>query len=498
MLLVLLPIQASANEANEVIVLVEHQYAMPGDYVYVDILITENPGIISLAAMVHYDDGILEWIDEYTVGAIFPTGAAVSVMSGSSGVSFLLTYPGETLDVGAALTIRFRVRDSAAIGDSSPITITQLYAMGLDSNSAPAFLPTSSTNGSVTVTTSPPIHEVIFHTGIGGTFTPPGDLLVRVESVQQNTEIGTARVPDVRPNRSWIFDGWRYDGQAVGTPNLTSAQVAALLVTGSMAFTAQWRLATIIAPPSGDGGGIAPDPDPLWRQAFLIGTPDGLIRPQGNITRAEVATIFFRLIEDSVRVDYWTQTNPFDDVTLNRWFNNAISTTTNMELFTGIGDNQFAPDRNITRGELAAVLVRFMDRDQVGAFAGGDRFNDIAGHWARAYVNEAARQGWVQGYTDGTFRPNQPITRAETAAMINRMFERLIETAYCRLYDMVTWPDNQREASWYFLYMYMAANSYTYQWRSDSDRYKELIEIIDPREWWRLERPDSRPYHILG
>ncbi|MCL2828950.1 MAG: hypothetical protein FWD99_09495, partial [Oscillospiraceae bacterium] len=95
-----------------------------------------------------------------------------------------------------------------------------------------------------------------------------------------------------------------------------------------------------------------------------------------------------------------------------------------------------------------------------------------------------------------------PLERAEAAAMINRMFERLIETPDCRLYDMVTWPDNPEapegeENSWYFLYMYMATNSYRYRWRTDSDRYKELVQIIEPREWWRLERPDSVPADIF-
>ena len=263
----------------------------------------------------------------------------------------------------------------------------------------------------------------------------------------------------------------------------------------------------VVVPPTGGGnGGGEPGGDDPWRQAFLIGrtVPAGQerpIAPRDNITRAEVATIFFRLIEDEVREEYWMQTNPFDDVELQNWFNNAISTTHNMGLLRGIGGTSFAPNQNITRGELAAVLVRFMERDQIGAFSlslnDGDQFNDIVSHWAREYINEAARQGWVLGYADGTFRPSQPITRAETAAMINRLFQRLIETPECRLYDMVTWPDNQNQNSWYFLYMYMATNSYTYRWRTDAHPYKELIEIIDPREWWRLERPNSRPEHIF-
>ena len=304
---------------------------------------------------------------------------------------------------------------------------------------------------------------------------------------------------------TWTFSGW-----TTVSPGVTMENSAFRMPNNDVVFTGTW---TFTSANSGDnnnggnnnggtigggGGTLAPPSgNNPQREAFLIGRT-GTIDPRNHITRAEIATIFFRLVEDEVREAYWVQTNPFDDVTRNRWFNNAISTATNMRLFTGVASGQFAPEQNITRGELAAVLVRFMDRDQVGAFArGGDRFSDIAGHWARAYINEASAQGWILGFPNGTFCPNQAVTRAETAAMINRMFQRLIETPDCRLTNMISWPDNQNPNSWYFLYMYMATNSYTYRPRTDSNTYKELISIIEPREWWRLERPDSVPRDIF-
>ncbi|MCL2843188.1 MAG: S-layer homology domain-containing protein, partial [Oscillospiraceae bacterium] len=246
--------------------------------------------------------------------------------------------------------------------------------------------------------------------------------------------------------------------------------------------------------------------DRPWRQAFLIGRPDGTIRPRDNITRAEIATIFFRLIEDEVREEYWMQSNPFNDVALERWFNNAISTTVNMGLFQGIADDLFFPEQDITRGELATVLVRFMAFESIGPFAlvlGDDQFNDIADHWARAYINRAAEEGWVEGSEglNGRFRPGDAITRMEAAAMINRMFQRLVESPECLLEGMVDWPDNANpnlEEAWYFLYIQMATNSYTYRWRSDSDYYKELLEIIPPRAWHLLERPNSQPGDIFN
>ena len=249
---------------------------------------------------------------------------------------------------------------------------------------------------------------------------------------------------------------------------------------------------------SPNGGGPTPE---LWRQAFMVGRATGSgepnrIAPQANITRAEVATIFFRLITDEMRTKYWMQTNPFSDVALERWFNNAISTTFNMGLFDWVGDCVFAPDQGITRGELVAVLVQFMNVGGNSIAESNDQFSDIKEHWARTYINEAARNGWIRGYTDGTFRPNQDITRAETAAMINRLLQRLVETADCLLDDMISFPDNQNQGAWYYLYIYMAANSYTYRWRDDNNTYKELIEIIDPRDWSVLEGPFSRPEHI--
>ena len=239
-----------------------------------------------------------------------------------------------------------------------------------------------------------------------------------------------------------------------------------------------------------------------WRQAFLIGrdVQEGQprpIAPRSFITRAEAATIFFRMVTDEVRAEYWMQDHPFDDVSINQWFNNAIATTRNMGIVRGVSENRFAPRQNITRGELTAMMVRFMQKDQIGPYglqvSSTDYFSDIANHWARDYINEAARQGWVRGYDNGTFRPSQAITRAETMAMINRMFGRLVESTDCLLDDMVSWHDNPNPRSWYYLYVYMATNSFTYRWRDNG--YMELIDVIAPRAWERLERPHSTRAH---
>jgi len=319
-------------------------------------------------------------------------------------------------------------------------------------------------------------------------------------------EIGAANVP-VPVHANHDFDGWLEvdaNGLAIGLGLLTAEQVAALIVEGSRTFVAQW---TQVGGGNGGGGGggVVPPPPPPppsdtpERHAFLIGRPDGTIRPTDNITRAEVATIFFRLVSDETRTDNWTQENPFSDVIICNWFNNAVSTTTGMGLFQGVGDGSFAPQRTITRGELAAVMARFIGAD-TGLFSvGDDQFNDIAGHWARAYINTVAELGWVQGPQGigGPFHPNQPITRADTAAMVNRMFGRLVYSTDYLLYDMVTWPDNMRENAWYYLYMQSATNSFTYELRAEGQSYLNWLEIIEPRNWRVLERPYSEPGDIL-
>ncbi|MCL2588394.1 MAG: S-layer homology domain-containing protein, partial [Oscillospiraceae bacterium] len=250
----------------------------------------------------------------------------------------------------------------------------------------------------------------------------------------------------------------------------------------------------------GGGGGTLPPPtdDLPERQAFLIGMPDGTVRPNAGITRAEVATIFFRLISDDTRTASWSQSNPFDDVALNQWFNNAVSTTTNMNLFQGVGDGLFAPGRGITRAELAAVLVRFAGVDTGLFTTDDDQFSDIAGHWAQAYINEAARQGWIEGAQGlgGPFLPNQPITRAETAAMVTRIFARLVYSVDDLLPDRIRFSDLTNQNAWFYLYMASATNSFTYE-REAGEIYLTWVEIIEPRDWRVLERPESQPGDIL-
>ncbi|MCL2201523.1 MAG: S-layer homology domain-containing protein, partial [Oscillospiraceae bacterium] len=221
---------------------------------------------------------------------------------------------------------------------------------------------------------------------------------------------------------------------------------------------------------------------------YLIGDTDGLIRPTDNITRAEVVTIFFRLITDDFREQMWVQSNPYPDVIQRNWFNNAVSTMTNAGVLRGMPNGTFEPNRAITRAEFAAIVSRFIE----GEYTGEDYFRDIEGHWAQAYINTLGSRGWVIGVGDGNFEPNREITRAEAATIVNRILVRHPETVADLLPGMITWPDNADTTAWFYLDLQEATNSNSYEMKDDG-YHKTWIELIPDPNWVALERPESRP-----
>jgi uncharacterized repeat protein (TIGR01451 family) len=241
---------------------------------------------------------------------------------------------------------------------------------------------------------------------------------------------------------------------------------------------------------------VAPMPISPLHHAYMIGFhEDGTVRPQANITRAEVATIFFRLIADQHRANIWSQENSFDDVAPGRWFNNAVSTMENGGLFNGIplGDT-FAPNQAATRAEFAAMVVNYLGLGHYRVTSGESAaFTDIDGHWAADAINVAFLQGWINGFGDGTFRPDQLITRAEVAALINRALGRRPETVDDLLPDMIMWPDNMNQDTWYFLYIQEATNSNYFEMKDDGV-HKTWTGLFEPRNWRALERPYATPW----
>ena len=218
--------------------------------------------------------------------------------------------------------------------------------------------------------------------------------------------------------------------------------------------------------------------------AYIVGYPDGTVRPEGNITRAEVATIFFRLLTDESRDEFWSQTNPYSDVSADDWYNNAVSTLTNAGILDGYEDGTFRPNGNITRAEFATITARFFD----ATYEGEDLFPDIDGHWAQKYINESANAGIVNGYEDGTFRPQKLITRAEAMTMVNRTIDRHPDAEHL-LDDMIVWPDNL-ETAWYYEQVQEATNSHTYTMHTDAEKnpYEIWSELLPVRDWAQLEK----------
>ena len=197
--------------------------------------------------------------------------------------------------------------------------------------------------------------------------------------------------------------------------------------------------------------------------AYIIGRDDGLVHPEATITRAEVATIFFRLLTDEARAEYLTETSPFHDVAPDAWYATAVATMQAMGIVEGRAPAVFDPDAPITRGEFAAIAARF----DSAPYDGADRFTDISGHWAAEYINQAAVKGWVEGQPDGSFAPDRSISRAEAMTLVNRVLGRLPETADDLLDGMITWPDNPPGA-WYYLAVQEATNSHDYERKADT------------------------------
>lgn len=216
--------------------------------------------------------------------------------------------------------------------------------------------------------------------------------------------------------------------------------------------------------------------------AYVIGYPDGTVHPNGQITRAEVATIFFRLLKDEVRDGAFTTSNTYSDVAYGKWYNNPISTMSALGIITGYPDGTFKPNKPITRAEFAAIAARF-DETQSGKSA---TFSDVIGHWAAKEIGIAYANEWIKGYPDGTFKPDQNITRAEAMTMINRVLERKPESPADLLTNMNKWTDNMDTSKWYYLDVQEATNSHAYTRKTFN--YELWRQMLPDPDWSRYER----------
>ena len=217
--------------------------------------------------------------------------------------------------------------------------------------------------------------------------------------------------------------------------------------------------------------------------AYIIGYGNNDVRPQNNITRAEVATIFFRLLTDETRTANMTKSNGYNDVKDGDWFCCAVSTLSKMGIIKGYEDGSFKPNDPISRAEFAAIAARFdPDGDKTPA-----TFADVTSHWAKDEISIAANHGWIKGYEDGSFKPDQKITRAETMTLVNRVLNRLPETKDDLHKDMKTWVDNMDETAWYYLAVQEATNSHYFKNKTGT-KFEQWTELRDTRDWSELEK----------
>ena len=274
------------------------------------------------------------------------------------------------------------------------------------------------------------------------------------EKYKKNTVVILDKIPK---RVGYTFTGWYADQE------LTD-KITKIKMTSDKTVYAGWKATDVPETLNSDN-----------HFAYIVGYEDGTVRPNANISRAEVAAIFFRLLKDDVRDDNLTANSVFTDVAFGKWYNKSISTMAKIGIVKGRTADTFVPNAPITRAEFAAICSRF-DRSNVEIKSD---FNDISGHWAENEIRRAASLGWIQGYTDGSFKPDQNITRAEAASMINRMLHRLPETVDDLLDGMIQWPDNQ-PSDWYYINMQEATNSHDFKQKGEiNEHWTELTANPD-------------------
>lgn len=316
--------------------------------------------------------------------------------------------------------------------------------------------------------------------------------MYRVNVISENGGTATSNVrlasPDTKveltanAGAKYSFNKWSTSD--VSVDSTTSAKTNFVMPEQDVTVIASWTKDSTGGGGGGGGSKVKPKPevteptlDKENHFAYVAGYTDGTVKPENNITRAEVAAIFYRLLTDSSRDDYWATMNSFPDVAADVWYNTSVSTMANAKIVSGYDDGMFRGENFITRAEFASIAARF----DSSSYSGEDKFTDITNHWAANHINRAAQKGWISGYPDGTFKPEQYITRAEAVSMINRVLERHKITADGMLEDMIIWPDNVL-GDWYYEAIQEATNGHEYT-RDDSTNYEEWTELISKTLW---------------
>ena len=273
---------------------------------------------------------------------------------------------------------------------------------------------------------------------------------------------GTKVTLDKTPTReSYTFTGWYADKEL-------TQKISSIKMTSDKTVYAGWEATGVPDKLNGDD-----------HFAYVIGYPDGKVHPKGNISRAETATIFFRLLKADIRDGNLTADNGFSDVANGQWHNKAISTMAKIGIVKGRRADSFDPDASITRAEFAAICARFNTKP----VENNGSFSDISGHWAENEIERAAAFGWISGYPDGTFRPDARITRAEAMTMINRVLCRMPQSESDLLDSMVTWPDN-KPSDWHYLAVQEATNSHDFNRQGEvGESWTKLTSVPDWKQY---------------
>lgn len=274
---------------------------------------------------------------------------------------------------------------------------------------------------------------------------------------------GTKVTLDKTPTReSYTFTGWYAD-------KALTQKITSVTMNGDKTVYAGWEATGVPDKLNGDD-----------HFAYVIGYPDGKVHPKGNISRAETATIFFRLLKADIRDGNLTADNDFSDVSDGQWHNKAISTMAKLGIVKGRRADRFDPNASITRAEFAAICARFSTKPVENSGS----FSDISGHWAENEIERAAAFGWISGYPDGTFHPDARITRAEAMTMINRVLCRMPQSESDLLDSMVTWSDN-KPSDWHYLAVQEATNSHDFNRQGEvGESWTKLTSVPD---WTRYQ-----------
>ena len=298
---------------------------------------------------------------------------------------------------------------------------------------------------------------------------------------------GTAKGSTAQPKSGARFDGWYSADGTLLSKELTFVPTkkdgAVWQGTTYYAhFSAKRSPSTPSTPAKPDETKLtlAPIPEMLNGEdhyAYLLGYEDGTVRPNGSISRAEVATVLFRLLKDDVRTQNLTKDNAYSDVSDTAWYAAAVSTLSKMGVISGYPDGTFRPNAPITRAEFAAMIARFDET----AKSADTPFTDISGHWAENAIGKAYGNGWVAGSSKTVFCPESNLTRAETATLLNRVLHRLPEKESDLLANQIVWPDNP-ETFWGYLAIQEATNSHEYERKADGVHETQTAKR-ENRDW---------------